>query len=142
MYSSCLEKQDKVKALFASCPTAADRYEKIMALGAQLKSLPQEVKTEENRVRGCQSLMYLTAKLQNGRVHFEADSDALISKGLAVLLLMVYSDETPEAILKCPPTYLEELGITNSLTPGRANGLMSLHLKMKQEALKLLLQEK
>jgi len=142
VYSSCLEKQDKVKALFASCPTAADRYEKIMALGAQLKSLPQEVKTEENRVRGCQSLMYLTAKLQNGRVHFEADSDALISKGLAVLLLMVYSDETPEAILKCPPTYLEELGITNSLTPGRANGLMSLHLKMKQEALKLLLQEK
>jgi len=83
--------------------------------------------------------MYLSAKLENGQIIFEADSDALISRGLAVILLLVYSGETAEAILKCPPTFLDELGIAGSLTPGRANGLFSLHLKMKQEALRLLL---
>ena len=139
MYSSCLEKQDKVKALFSHCTTAAARYEKIMELGSGLRPLPPEAKIEENRVKGCQSLMYLSAKLENGQIIFEADSDALISRGLAVILLLVYSGETAEAILKCPPTFLDELGIAGSLTPGRANGLFSLHLKMKQEALRLLL---
>jgi len=139
VYSSCLEKQDKVKALFSHCATAAARYEKIMELGSSLRPLPPEAKIEENRVKGCQSLMYLSAKLENGQIIFEADSDALISRGLAVILLLVYSGETAEAILKCPPTFLDELGIAGSLTPGRANGLFSLHLKMKQEALRLLL---
>lgn len=141
VYTSCLEKQDKVKALFSHCTTPAARYEKIMELGSGLRPLPPAAKTEENRVRGCQSLMYLASRLENGLVIFEVDSDALISRGLAVILLMVYSGENPETILKCPPTYLEELGIAGSLTPGRANGLYSLHLKMKQDALRLFMQK-
>ena len=72
---------------------------------------------------------------------FEAEADALISAGLAALLTQVYSGETPETILKCPPTYLDEIGISASLTPNRANGLYSIHLRMKQEALKLLMKK-
>ena len=141
VYASCLEKQDKVKALFADCLTPAALYDKIMELGKQLAPFPTDRKTETNRVQGCQSLMYLFSQFENGKVYFEADSDALISRGLAALLLLVYSGETPETILKCPPTYLEDLGIAKSLSPTRSNGLFSLHLKMKQEALRYLLQK-
>jgi cysteine desulfuration protein SufE len=141
VYASCLEKQDKVKALFAECKTPADLYDKIMELGKKLEPFPPESKTDHNRVKGCQSQMFLLSRFENGKVHFEADSDALISRGLAALLLMVYSDESPEAILKCPPTYLEDLGIATSLSPTRSNGLFSLHLQMKQEALRFLLQK-
>ena len=71
-------------------------------------------------------------------MRFRAESDALISAGLAVLLVRVYDGETPETMLKCPPTYLEELGIPGSLSPGRAVGLVSLHRRMQQEAVRLL----
>ncbi len=84
--------------------------------------------------------MYLRTFNLKGRVYFEGQSDALISSGLAAILIQVYSGQTAEAILKCPPDYLEELGISASLTPSRANGLYSIHLRMKQEALKYLTQ--
>ena len=83
--------------------------------------------------------MHLLTSKEEGKLYFQAESDALISKGLAALLIAVYSGESPEAILKCPPSYLEEIGITASLTPNRANGLYSIHLRMKQEALKALI---
>ncbi|MDF2549745.1 MAG: putative sufE-like protein, partial [Chlamydiales bacterium] len=113
--------------------------EKIIALGRETPKLALDYQTEENLVRGCQSVMHLYSTLSEGKMHFEASSDALISFGLAVLLIKVYSGETPETVLKCPPTYLTELGIANSLTPNRANGLYSIHLKMKQDALKKLM---
>jgi len=137
MFESCLKKQQKIKDLFANCPTKEKKYEKIIELGRQLPFFPQQDKTPENFVKGCQSTMYLTSKLENGLVHFAAESDALISAGLAAILLQVYEGETPETILKCPPTYLDELGISASLTPNRANGLYSIHLRMKQDALNL-----
>lgn len=141
MFESCLEKQQQVKNLFASCTSEEKKYEKIIELGRRQLPLPSEDKTPENLVKGCQSTMYLKSKLENGRVYFVADSDALISAGLAAVLLQVYNGETPEAILKCPPTYLEELGISASLTPNRANGLYSIHLRMKQDALKLYMKQ-
>lgn len=98
-------------------------------------------KIPENLVKGCQSTMYLHAELVGNVIHFTADSDALISAGLAAILIQVYSGETPETVLTCPPEYLETLGISASLTPSRANGLYSIHLKMKQEALKLLMKK-
>ena len=140
MYESCLQKQDAVKHLFAHCNDNDSKYQKIIELGRELSSLPAEDQVDANLVRGCQSRMYLTSRLENGRVLFEAQSDSLISSGLAVLMLKVYSGETPETILKCEPRYLEELGINASLTMNRANGLASLHLRMKQDALKFLMQ--
>lgn len=139
MYTSCLEKQTEVKKLFHACQNEEEKYGKIIELGRTLPPLDESLKIEENRVKGCQSQMYLHSEAKEGKVYFHACSDALISSGLAYLLLKVYSGETPEAILKCPPTYLEELGIAESLTPNRASGLYSLHLKMKQEALKCLM---
>lgn len=138
MFESCLKKQDGVKALFLACKSQEERYEKIIELGKKNSGVADQYKTPDNIVPGCQSTMYLRAFMKEGRVYFEAESEALISSGLAALLIMVYSGETPETILKCPPDYLESLGISASLTPSRANGLYSIYLKMKQHALKLL----
>lgn len=140
MYFSCLDKQAKVKELFAPCRNAEERYETIIELGRALSPMDEREKVEENRVYGCQSLTYLKATLKGGEVFFAVTSEALISRGLAALLLYVYSGERPEVVIKCPPNYLEELGISASLTPSRANGLYSMHLRMQQEALKLLMQ--
>lgn len=141
MFTSCIEKQQKIKSLFASCASAEEKYAKIIELGRKLPPLREEFCKEENLVSGCQSRMYLHAFAKNNALFFEAQSDALISAGLAALLIDVYSGETPETILKCAPDYLEEIGIYASLTPSRSNGLYSLHLRMKQEALKAILLE-
>ena len=77
--------------------------------------------------------MYLYTNSSEGKIVFQGSSDALISQGLAALLIRIYSGESPETILKCPPNFLEELGIPASLSPNRANGLYSLHLRMKQK---------
>lgn len=139
MFESCLKKQEEVKSLFLACKSQEERYEKIIELGKKNSGVADHHKTPDNIVPGCQSTMYLRAFIKEGRVYFEAESEALISSGLAALLIMVYSGETPETILKCPPDYLESLGISASLTPSRANGLYSIYLKMKQHALKLLM---
>jgi cysteine desulfuration protein SufE len=140
MFSSCLLKQREVKTLFNACLSEEKKYEKIIELGRQLPLLDAAYQIPENIVKGCQSTMYLRSFMQEGKVFFQAQSDALISAGLAAILMLVYSGETPETILKCSPDYLEELGINASLTPNRANGLYSIHLRMKQDALKFLLQ--
>lgn len=139
MFESCLRKQEEVKALFVACSSLEDRYQLIIDLGRTQEPLQSEDKTEQTRVKGCQSNMFLKAVLENGLCHFKTESDALISAGLGVLLTKVYDKESPETVLKCPPTYLDELNIRASLTPGRANGLASLYLKMQQEAVKILM---
>lgn len=141
MFESCLEKQRRIKDLFLACPTEEAKYEKIIELGQGQRPLNLEYKTPAHLVKGCQSQVYLHSFWQEDRIMFETEADALISAGLATLLTQVYSGETPETILKCPPTYLEELGISSSLTPSRANGLYSIHLRMKQDALKLLVEK-
>lgn len=138
MFDTCLGKQDKIKKKFADCKTLDESYDKIISLGREQISLTDDQKETATDVPGCQSKMLLFAIFEEGRVIFQTESDALISAGLGVLLTEVYSGETPESILKCPPTYLEELGVTNALSPNRANGLASLHLTMKQVALKFL----
>lgn len=133
------ERQRQVIELFASCPDKEAKYLKLIELGRQSGRLEMDEKIPENVVPGCQSVMYMHSWIEGGRVYFQAESEALISSGLAQVLIMVYSGLRPEAILKCPPKYLEELDISASLSPNRANGLYSIHLKMKQEALKFLL---
>jgi cysteine desulfuration protein SufE len=141
MFQSCLEKQASIKELFKDCQTPEMKYQKIIELGRSQKHLDPKDKVETNLVKGCQSQMFLCSCLCGDKVIFNAESDALISSGLAALLCSVYSNESPEAILKCPPTYLDELGISASLSPNRANGLYSLHLRMKQDALKLCMEK-
>ena len=138
MFDSCLKKQRQLKEMFLACPSVEAKYEKIIELGREQIALTPAAKIPENIVAGCQSQMYLHAYWSGDKIIFESESDALISAGLAALLVNVYSGETAETILKCPPTYLDEIGINASLTPNRASGLYSLHLRMKQEALKML----
>lgn len=141
MFDSCLAKQEKIKKLFSSCENEEAKYRKIIELGRGQPHVNNLYKVPENIVKGCQSTVYLHSSLKDGLVFFESESDALISSGLAQILIHAYSGEPPEVILKCPPTYLEELGISASLTPNRANGLYSIHLRMKQEALRFLMQQ-
>lgn len=129
----------QIKESFSSCQSQEEIYQKIMEWGKQLAPFKAEWKTEANLVLGCQSQMHLHAEMREGKIYFAAASDALISAGLAAIMLEAYNGQTPETVLKEPPTFLDELGIPASLTPGRANGLASLYLKMKQEALKQLL---
>lgn len=139
MYETCLNKQEAIKKLFNSFMSDDEKYAHVIEMGRALPPYPKELKIPSHEVKGCQSTMYLQSEMRDGKVFFNVESDALISKGLAALLITVYSGESPESILKCPPDYLEQMGITANLTPNRANGLYSIHLRMKQEALRLLL---
>lgn len=138
-FDTFLAKQMKLKAIFANCKDPMAKYEKIIELGRNSLGYPTELMTSEMLVKGCQSQMYLHSTFLEGKVYFQAHSEALISAGLAALMLAVYNEEAPEVILSCPPQFLEELGIHQSLSPGRSNGLASLYLRMKQEALNLLI---
>jgi cysteine desulfuration protein SufE len=140
MFESCLAKQKAIIELFAKCLTVESRYQQIIDLGKTQISLDATIKTPENLVQGCQSKMYLHSSFTGGKVLFQTESDAIISAGLGILLTRVYSGEAPDVILKCPPAYIDELGILASLTPGRANGLGSIYLRMKQDALKYYMQ--
>jgi cysteine desulfuration protein SufE len=142
MENSCTNKQQQIIDIFEKCQSQDERYQQIIDLGKHLPKLDPALKIPENRVMGCQSLLYLHTYQEGRLLYFEAESDALISAGLAAILIKVYSGETPESILMTVPSYLEHLGITASLTPNRANGLYSIHLRMKQEALKFLTQKK
>ena len=139
LYDSCLAKQQSVIALFSGCSSVQMKYEKLIELGRGLPPYPAALKTSDRLVKGCQSEMYLDVSFSEGRLHFQAYSEALISAGLAALLLAVYDDEPPEAVLSCPPRFLDELGVHGSLSPSRSNGLSSLFLRMKQEALNFLI---
>ena len=137
-FESCLHKQTLAKKIFDSCTTPEEKYQKIIELGKRLAPYPSINKTPEYLVKGCQSTMYLYSYLKEAKMHFKIYSEALISAGLAALLLSVYQEESPEVILKCPPLFLEEIGLHAALSPSRSNGLLSLFLRMKQEALKCL----
>lgn len=129
------KKQEQLKKLFSSYTSPTEKYQKIIALGKELPTLDPIHKTPENLVHGCQSRLYLYAQIKDGLMTFQADSDALISKGLAALLIKIYNDESPETVLTSPPTVLQEIGILESISPTRSHGLQNLYLKMKQVAL-------
>ena len=141
LFKSCLEKQERVKALFAPFSTPTEKYQRIIALGQKLPPFPLEELKPENLVSGCQSQVFLHTTLVNGRVQFRVHADALFSAGLAALLLAVYDGEPPEVVLGCPPAFLDALGIHAALTPGRSHGLSSIHLRMKKESMKFLVRQ-
>jgi len=140
MSQTFVQKVKDLKSQFNNCLNDDAKYQKIIELGKTLPKLNPINKSTANIVKGCQSTMYLYTHLEEDKVFFEAESDALISAGLAALLVLVYSGESPETVLKVTPDYIEELGISANLSPSRTNGLYSIHLRMKQEALRLLVE--
>lgn len=137
-HASCLRKQEALLHRFEDCKDPEALYMRIMELGKQMADFPQEQKCDANRVSGCQSTTYFYAEKDHGTLKLWASSDSMISQGLAALLVAVYAHEPLEAILCCPPTFLETLGIASALTPSRASGLYSMHLHLKKQALALL----
>ncbi len=133
---SCLSKQEKVKKKFLNLSSTEKKYELLIEMGRQLPSLPTSLHTEDRLVKGCQNKLYLGARVVDGKMVFSASTEALISAGLAALLIQVYSGEPPEALTECPPLFLKEIGLFHLLSPSRAMGLKSLYIKMQQEALK------
>ncbi len=129
--------QAAIEEDFALFDDVRDKIEYVIDLGKSLPPLPEALKTEANRVRGCQSQVWLVADLDPAtrRVTLRADSDAVIVKGLISLLLRLYDDRTPEAIAGNPPAVFERIGLGRMLTPGRANGLYAMVERIRQLAL-------
>lgn len=117
------EAQEKIIEEFEQFDNWEDRYKHIIKLGRELPEFPEEHRTSQNKVEGCQSQVWMNAKLEDGKIKIEADSDAMIVKGLIALLLKVYSDHTPDEILSNPPDFLQKVGIDKHLSLTRKNGL-------------------
>ena len=112
---------------FALLEDWRDKVELLIELGRELPPLPEALKTEASKVRGCQSQVWLVAEPEaGGRLHLRADSDAVLVKGLISLLLRLYDRRTPAEILANPPDVLERIGLAKLLTPGRSNGLYAM----------------
>ncbi|MGE3683145.1 MAG: SufE family protein [Bdellovibrionales bacterium] len=129
------ERQHQVVAEFKQLSSWEDRYKKLIQLGKELPDLAEEMKQEKFKVKGCQSQVWMHARLEESCIVFEADSDALLVRGLVALLLRVYSGATPEEILTTPPDFVKEIGLESRLSPSRANGLFAMIKQMKLYAM-------
>lgn len=132
---SIQEKIDRLEKKFSSLPSLEARYNLLIEMGRALPPYPSEWKTEKCLVKGCQSILYLHTEKKEEKIFYTATSDALISAGLAALLLAVYSGEPPEAIVKTSLEFFQNFGIHTSLSPMRSNGLVHLHRQIVREAL-------
>lgn len=103
-----------------------DRYQYLIDLGRRLPEFPDELRTEENLIRGCQSQVWFVAERKDGRLYFQAISDAAIVSGLIALLLRLYSGRDPQDILDSPPDFVQALQLESHLSPTRSNGLGSM----------------
>ena len=112
-----------------------DKYNYIIELGKELPLIDSKYKTQQYLIVGCQSQVWLHASYENGIIHFTADSDAIITKGIVNLLIRVLSGRTPKEIIDAPLEYLDQIGIKNHLSPTRSNGLASMIKQMKMYAI-------
>lgn len=128
--------QNEIIDEFADLTDWMDRYAYIIELGNQLPPLPADHKVPQNLIEGCQSRVWIWAdRMADGRIHFEADSDALIVKGIVYLLLRVLSDRTPDEILGADLYFIKEIGLSDHLSPTRSNGLVAMVKQMKNYAI-------
>ena len=124
------EIQDSIIEEFSDFEDWLDRYQLLIDLGNEQEPLPEEYKTDNNLIEGCQSRVWLQADLVDGKVQFRAESDALIVKGIVSLLIKVYSEHTPDEILESEPYFVEAIGLKEHLSPTRSNGLVAMIKQM------------
>ena len=127
--------QDEIIAEFSDFDDWMDRYQLLIDMGSEQEPLDEQYKTEQNLIDGCQSRVWLQADLIDGMVHFRAESDALIVKGIVALLVRVLSDHTPQEILDADLYFIERIGLREHLSPTRSNGLGAMLKQMKMYAL-------
>ena len=111
-----------------------DKYEYLIDLGKNLESYPEENKTEDKLIKGCQSRVWLDSKVEEGKLWFMADSDAIITKGIISLLISVYSGREPKEIAEDDFSFISQIGLKDNLSPTRANGLVSMIARIKELA--------
>lgn len=129
------EIQDSIIEEFSDFEDWLDRYQLLIDLGNEQEPLPEEYKTDNNLIEGCQSRVWLQADFVDGKVQFRAESDALIVKGIVSLLIKVYSGHTPDEILESEPYFVEAIGLKEHLSPTRSNGLVAMIRQMRLYAL-------
>ena len=120
------EKKQAVIEEFSMYDEWLDKYEYLIELGKALEAYPEEQKTEEKLIKGCQSRVWLDYELKDGKLYFRADSDAIITKGIISLLISVYSGRTPAEIAADDFGFVDQIGLKENLSPTRANGLVSM----------------
>jgi cysteine desulfuration protein SufE len=129
------EIQDEIIEEFQDFDDWMDRYQLLIDLGSEQAPLDERYKTEQNLIDGCQSRVWLQADLVDGRVRFQAESDALIVKGIVALLIRVLDNQTPADILSADLYFIEKIGLREHLSPTRSNGLLAMLKQMKMYAL-------
>ena len=129
------EIQDEIIEEFSGLDDWMDKYQLLIDLGNELTPLDERFKTEQNLIDGCQSRVWLQADLVDGLIHFAAESDALIVKGIVSLLIRVLSDHTPQEILDADLYFIEEIGLKEHLSPTRSNGLVAMVKQIRAYAL-------
>jgi cysteine desulfuration protein SufE len=131
------EAQDAIIEEFEAFDEWLERYELLCEYGKDLRKnpMPEADKTEQNKIDGCQSTVWFTAKLQDGKIHFKGDSDALLVQGIVALLLEVLNDHTPREILDADLYFIDRIGLREHLSPTRSNGVAAMLKQLKLFAL-------
>ncbi|MDE5762965.1 MAG: SufE family protein [Bacteroidales bacterium] len=132
---SILEKQNRIVEEFSAFDDWMDRYNLLIEKGRSCPVLPDSEKNESLLIKGCQSRVWIKAELKDGKMYFEADSDAVITKGIASLLIEVFSGESPQDVVAAPTDFLEKIGLKEHLSPTRSNGLNAMLKQIKLYAL-------
>lgn len=129
------EIQDEIIDEFSMFDEWDERYQYVIDLGKSLPLIDEQYKTDDNIIKGCQSKVWLHADRQDGNIVFTADSDAILTKGLIAIMIRVFSNQKPEAILEANTDFVDEIGLKEHLSPTRANGLVSMIKQIKMYAL-------
>jgi cysteine desulfuration protein SufE len=129
------EIQEEIIDEFSMFDDWMDRYEYIIDLGKSLPIIHDQYKLDENLIKGCQSKVWLFSELENETIKYTADSDAILTKGIAALLLRVYSGQKPSDILTAETSFIDKIGLKEHLSPTRANGLVSMVKQIKMYAI-------
>lgn len=111
------------------------RYEYMIELGKSLPLIDDQYKTDDNLIKGCQSKLWVHAKMENNKVVFTADSDAIITKGIIAILIRVFSNQHPKDIIEADTNFIDDIGLKEHLSPTRANGLVSMIKQLKMYAI-------
>ncbi len=132
---SIQEIQNEIVEEFSLFDDWMQRYEYMIELGKSLPLIEDQYKIDENIIKGCQSRVWVHAKLENDKVAFTADSDAIITKGIIAILIRVFSHQHPRDILDANTDFIDEIGLKEHLSPTRANGLVSMIKQLKMYAI-------
>jgi len=130
-----VEEERSVVEEFSVLEDWMDKYEYLIELGKSLPMIEENLKTEANLIKGCQSRVWLNSSFSDGKIFFTADSDAIITKGIISLLIRVYNGRSPKEILDSDFSFISEIGLKENLSPTRANGLVSMIKQIKEYAL-------